>query len=473
MGARRGKKFGWHSGTITAQDGKFRGDVYIQDDIIFSDVSAGTLSVTGGIEFADAHNGKVIETGTYSSSASKAVTLSSSNTRPSAFLADDAGSAMTGDIRNVLSRIAITANHTGSLTLDAIRGHVKFVGGVDYDADYASGVRGYIEIAGATDFNLNSADHAVSALHGRVEVAGNVNIQKAGSYLAGLFLELNTTGNFTVNQTGILAGVVIEYTDQKKDAWGHGIYIADSAVDIGITIGTCTTGIDIGATTTGISFTGACTKGIDFSGVSGGESSASGIIMGTGTTAHPATTSTANAKFIEFRCQTTATSGDNRLMYLRYDQNGAGGGGECIRAFTKATKALGTARGAHISLDLSDTSGSCSGLGAGMDSQILAGDTAYTSGTYTAQNIEWYADGSSTDISGMTESSFIRCAIGGDSTGAANIEDNANLLVITGGSNASGNIVGAAGDEPTWTSNTYLIRCKLNGQTAYIVAVKV
>ncbi len=48
MGSR---KFGWHSGTVTAQDGKFKGDLYVQDDIVFSDVSAGVLGVTGGIEF--------------------------------------------------------------------------------------------------------------------------------------------------------------------------------------------------------------------------------------------------------------------------------------------------------------------------------------------------------------------------------------------------------------------------------------
>lgn len=50
MGARRGNKFGWHSGVLTAKDGRFRGDLYVQDDIVFSDVSAGTLGVTGGID---------------------------------------------------------------------------------------------------------------------------------------------------------------------------------------------------------------------------------------------------------------------------------------------------------------------------------------------------------------------------------------------------------------------------------------
>jgi len=48
--ARRNRKFGWHSGTLLCKDGKFQGDVYVQDDIVFSDVSAGTLGVTGGID---------------------------------------------------------------------------------------------------------------------------------------------------------------------------------------------------------------------------------------------------------------------------------------------------------------------------------------------------------------------------------------------------------------------------------------
>ncbi len=47
MGSRR---YGMHSGTITAQDIKCKGDLTINDDIIFSDVSAGVLGVTGGID---------------------------------------------------------------------------------------------------------------------------------------------------------------------------------------------------------------------------------------------------------------------------------------------------------------------------------------------------------------------------------------------------------------------------------------
>jgi len=64
------RKFGWHSGTLTAQDGKFRGDLYVQDDIVFSDVSAGTLGVTGGIDMSNTTSAIGIDLGgTFSTAA--------------------------------------------------------------------------------------------------------------------------------------------------------------------------------------------------------------------------------------------------------------------------------------------------------------------------------------------------------------------------------------------------------------------
>jgi len=221
------------------------------------------------LHFIAAYTGKVIETGTYSSTASNAVTLSSTNTRPVSFLADDAGAVMTGNIRGVLSRVLLTALHTGSLTVDAIRGQIKFPAGVDFDADYASGVQGYIEISGSTDFNLNSDDHAVCGIRSRVEVGANLAIQQG--YLAGVYVELNTTGAYSVTQDadGILAGMVITYTDQKNDAWGYGIYMAPSSVDVGMVVNNAVTGISLaGTTTTGIAILGASTNAISITGAS-------------------------------------------------------------------------------------------------------------------------------------------------------------------------------------------------------------
>ena len=173
---------------------------------------------------------------------------------------------------------------------------------------------------------------------------------------------------------------------------------------------------------------------------SGGADSVSGLLFGVGTSASPSVSSVADAKFVELRCESSATSGDNRLLYLRYEQSGVAGGGECIRAFTKATAALGTARGAHISLDL-DTTGSCSGFGAGVDAQLLLGNAAFSS-TLTALNIELYAGGASTDVT-AGKTSFLRCVIGGNATGVASVEDNAAFISFANAA-ANGNMVDSA-----------------------------
>lgn len=170
----------------------------------------------------------------------------------------------------------------------------------------------------------------------------------------------------------------------------------------------------------------------------GAAASASGLLMGGGTSANPLLSAVADDKFIEFRAKSTATSGDNRLQYLRYDLGGAAGGGECIRALTDLTAAVGTARGAHISLQPDDT-GYVSGLGAGVDSQLLFGDAALGSGgTYAALNAEVYSAGASTDVSGCTKLSFFRAVNGGNATGAATVDTKAFIMELSGFTGAAG-----------------------------------
>ena len=128
----------------------------------------------------------------------------------------------------------------------------------------------------------------------------------------------------------------------------------------------------------------------------GGSAPANALLGGIGTSADPATTSTAGKVFFEYRCQSTATSGDNRFLYMRYELNGTGGG-ECLRAFTKVTAVVATARGAHISLDVS-TAGEITGLGVGVDAQLLLpGETGHELGhlsdvvsTTARFGITWY-----------------------------------------------------------------------------------
>jgi len=45
-----GNRWGFHSGVGHMKDCKISGDLYVQDNIVFSDVSAGVLGVTGGID---------------------------------------------------------------------------------------------------------------------------------------------------------------------------------------------------------------------------------------------------------------------------------------------------------------------------------------------------------------------------------------------------------------------------------------
>jgi len=195
-----------------------------------------------------------------------------------------------------------------------------------------------------------------------------------------------------------------------------------------------------------------------------------GYNLGMGSSASPESNGTAGHKFIQYYTKSTATSGDNRSIYNRYDIDGAGASGESLRSLTDLGAAASTARGAHISLQAGAT-GYVTGLGAGVDAQLYLKNEVLAGGTYAGQNIEIYSEGSTTAVSAVTSMSFLRCVLGGDSTGAGRVEDKANLITITGGSNGSGNIVGAQGNEPTWSSNTYLIRCSINGVSMGLVAV--
>lgn len=157
--------------------------------------------------------------------------------------------------------------------------------------------------------------------------------------------------------------------------------------------------------------------------LNGGAASASGLLMGVGTSGSPATTAVAGSIFAEFRTQSTATSGDSRGLYWRHDINGAAGGGECIRAFSKVTAAASTVRGAHISLDL-DAAGTVSGFGAAVDAQLMLGAAAYAD-DITALNLNIYGNASAT-VTGRT--SFLRPVINGDGTAVADINANAFFI---------------------------------------------
>jgi hypothetical protein len=166
-----------------------------------------------------------------------------------------------------------------------------------------------------------------------------------------------------------------------------------------------------------------------------GAAAASGLLLGGGTSADPMTTSTADGKFIELRCETSAASGDNRLAYLRYSITGAGGG-ECLRALTSIDGNTGTAHGAHLSLAFLATAGGseCSGLGAAVRGTLHIPDIASwaPTGTYAAGMFEIYSDGTASDPAGMTELAVLRLCNSGNATGAADVDTDAYLFSLQG-----------------------------------------
>jgi hypothetical protein len=161
------------------------------------------------------------------------------------------------------------------------------------------------------------------------------------------------------------------------------------------------------------------------------------IKMGTSST--PLSMTVGDSKQIEARVNSTATTGDNRLAYLRFGI-GAAGGGECLRAFTDLTAATGTARGTQISLQAGAT-GYVSGLGIGVDAQLYVKDEAlHADGTYAPLNSEIYSAGSTSSVAAVAGISFLRFANTGDATGAGTVDAKAFLFDLTGFTSGAANL---------------------------------
>lgn len=101
---------------------------------------------------------------------------------------------------------------------------------------------------------------------------------------------------------------------------------------------------------------------------------------------------TANQNYLNLFAETTATTGDTRLIYARLYFEGAGGSGEALRAFgtvngvTAATG--GTVNGAHISLSVNGASGAVSGAGNALRATLGLGAGTTAGGTLAAIQVD-------------------------------------------------------------------------------------
>lgn len=168
-----------------------------------------------------------------------------------------------------------------------------------------------------------------------------------------------------------------------------------------------------------------------------GAADSAGLLLGGGTTAAPNTTATADKNFIDFRTQSSATTGDNRGSYLRHMLTGDGtGGGETLRAYTNVNANLGTAHGAHISLSYEATAGGSetSGLGVAVRGTLEIPDVASwaPAGTVYAGMFELYSNGTASDPAGLTELAVLCLSNSGDATGKADVDTDAAIFALNG-----------------------------------------
>lgn len=199
------------------------------------------------------------------------------------------------------------------------------------------------------------------------------------------------------------------------------------------------------------------------------------VLLGGGTDGDPITTAVADKKFIELRCETTATSGDNRLCYLRYLLSGIGGG-ECMRASTVVKANVGTAHGAHFGMEFLATAGAseCSGLGVGLRGTLMIPNVASwaPTGTYAAGMFEIFSEGTASDPAGMTELSVLRLVNSGDGTGKADVDTDAFLFSIQGWTAAADTTkLLSSVSLNEFPANSVAVRCKIGATTYYLPLV--
>ena len=208
---------------------------------------------------------------------------------------------------------------------------------------------------------------------------------------------------------------------------------------------------------------------IQFTGTaSGGAAAAGSLIHGAGTSASPVTWSTASKNGMEYRTQSTATSGDSRGLYIRHELAGVGGSGEVMRA-NGMVSAAGTANahGLHAGLGF-ETNGKITGQGAAVRATLQVPDRAIAAnGTYYAGLSEIYIDGNSSDISAVAKCAVHEFAVSGPGNAAAADTVPFMLAFDSTGNDGSGKLIYTHVHAPP--TNAYgSIRCKFGSTTGYL-----
>ena len=303
-----------------------------------------------GIEFVDGFLGHSISTGSRGNTTDLGVTLTATNEFNAGFFADDSTANIADSVANVLARTVLLATQSGG-SIRSVQGQLKIADAVDVGTGVYTAVQGYIELMGDTSVKTGGK---MSCMDISLEIASTKTLTiDSGGLFAGLKIE--TTGAGTFTQTGNSAAIWIDDGGTVTD-W-----------KVGIDINNCTTGIDIGSGTTGISMTGA---------------------YATAAIAISTTLAAYDDHALSITTSCAATSGDIVPVEIAATMSGAAGVGQALKVTQSvATAALGSYVNAIYGILSLGTTGSVSGLGAPICSEIVF-PSGTTSGYGTLAGVE-------------------------------------------------------------------------------------
>jgi microcompartment protein CcmK/EutM len=171
----------------------------------------------------------------------------------------------------------------------------------------------------------------------------------------------------------------------------------------------------------------------------------------------PVVSADADTHFMHMFFKSTASSGDNRGMYLRTHYTG-GGGGDALRALGIAMAATGTMTGGHVTGQIG-TGGSITGLLAGLRATAATSSgLTLSGGTLAALQVD--SDLGSA-VTGMTEAAFIRVA---DINGTNKMP----LLIATDGVGSGSGATTLIKTGSAFATCTGGLRCQIGGSVVWI-----
>jgi hypothetical protein len=196
----------------------------------------------------------------------------------------------------------------------------------------------------------------------------------------------------------------------------------------------------------------------------GGASSA--LLHGLGNSTTRTKSGTANAKFISYYTEGNA-NGIYGFYYRHYVSTAATSQDAARFYATVNDVAAATVRGIHVSLS-QGTTGSVTGLGAAIEATLHINTSGSAAGTLYGVKSAINSEGAASDPAGVTTLAYFAAVNQGDTTGGADVDDDAVLLDITGHTIANGNLIEAVGTAYALAELTHSIRIKAGGTLYYI-----